>query len=314
MSENITATDVEEETALPKIDNSSVNIIEKHLNENSPSTKFALIDIDKLVANVSEMNFIEASRMKQRINQEYENFKMAKNLLDSINNMNNIDTMNRKILETNILNNTEYKEDSEAFMSEYDANVERFEALVAALDTRIAEYDSINKTSGFMNTELVNSIDKRIKEYHEAGMLDESNTMKYLATTRKIYNNRDDLSYIKNKASIAHIVKKYRSEIKNHEDECVKKLRKGFLQYFTTKQMEIFENKLLDLFNQDSHATILFMYHMYRIMDAEKNTALYNWCKVFIMNVLDIEAKIYDLSTPADEYYAEIQKLYDIYK
>lgn len=311
LSTNITT---EEAATEPEEDQSSQNVVEEELDNNSPKYKFALIDLEKMRDLVPGMNYIETVRMKNRINQEYESFKGAKNLLDAISNMNNIDDTNRKVLQANIMNDTEYKNDSENFLKEYDSNIERFDTLIAILDENIKRFESVEKTSKFLNSQMVDTIRKRKEEVLSRGVSNDNTLVKYLDTVTYVYEHRDSLDYIMRKASFDYIVNKYRKEIKNKRKDAIRKARKEFLGIFKESQLVIFEKRLIALFNNDDAAATLFEYHLFRICTAERGTGDYNWVKAVIMNILDIESGIYDLDTPAEEYYSKISSLYNIYK
>lgn len=291
----------------------TTKMIEEELSKSDKDNKFALIDIEKMIELVPSLNYIEAARLNQKVKKELENFKMAKTLLDAINGMDNLDPMNKKIASENALSDTSYKEDTQKFLEEYDNNIERFNMVTTELENRMKEFDSIPKTSKFLDDQMIDSLSKRIAENQEKNVLPDSAIMQNLILTKSIYENRDDLSYIERKAHVGYIITKYYKALKNHPEEELKKTKNAFLRIFNAKQLQIFENKILELFDSDEGATNLFMYHLYKIVNAEKDSGLYNWVKVLIMNVIDIEANIYDLPTSKEDYYSKIASLRDYY-
>src|SRR5574343_34343 len=311
----ITEEEKEEEPkdAVEKID--STNVIEKDISgDTTEENKFVLTDLINIKEAASTFNYIETARMKTRILQEYDNFKMAKTLLESIENMNNVDSTNRKILRENVVADTKYKKDADGFLAEYDENDKRFNDTIAALDARTAEFDDTPKTSSFLTGQMEDSINKRIKERKAKGFNDSDYLIVYYTYVKNVYMNRTNLDYIRHKASIGYIVRKYKSELKNRKEDSIKKCRKELNTVFTINQIHKFEEVLLKLFNNDDKAETLFMYHMYKLIAAEKDSGKYNWIKVMIMNVLDIEGGIDDLELSAEEYYKEISALYTFYK
>jgi len=288
----------------------TVKMIEDDLAKNDLSqNKFALVDIDEMLNSVSSLNYIEAARIKQKVLKEYENFKMAKNLLDAINGMDKIDPLNKKIASENVLESTEYKEDAQKFLAEYENNIKRFDSIISALDSRMKTFDLIPKTSKFLDDQMIDSLNKRIKEFTDKGVIPNSAIMLNLQIIKHIYEHRDDLSFIQGKSNIEYMITKYRKLLKNHYDDEMKKVKNEFLRIFNAKQMDTFEKKILELANNQENTANLFMLHLYKIIIAEKADGKYNWVKVLIMNVIDIEAGIYDLDTPKEEYYSKLSDI-----
>ena len=302
--------------AVETIDSS--NVIEKDIEKDIESVqepnKFALTDLDNIKATIPSLNYIETGRMRSRVSGEYDKFKMAKTLLESIENMNNVDNTNRKILRENVVADTKYKKDADGFLAEYDENAKRFDDVLATLDARTAEFDDTPKTSSFLNGQMEDSINKRIKERKAKGFNDSDYLIVYYTYVKNVYTNRTNLDYIRHKASFGYVIRKYRSELKNRKEDSIKKCRKELNTVFTINQIHKFEEVLLKLFYNDDKAETLFMYHMYKLIAAEKDSGKYNWIKVMIMNVLDIEGGIYDLEPSAEEYYNQLSSLYTFYK
>lgn len=295
--------------------------LEKSLDTSEASTepKKNIYDItgnDDLLESIPTLNFVELNNLKKDLKTQIENLEGAMNLINSIDNMGNVDDTNKKIMAENILNDNEYKEDSEAFKAAYPTNKQKLDAIMTAIEEKAKEYDVIEKTTQFFTEQMIESINKKIDRINTLTdpSLNNKMVLKVLNRNLEAFKTRHLLDYIAGRASKEYIVNKLRKELRNNQKTCVKISKGEFGSILSLSHVAAFEQYVLELFDNDEFATNLFMYHLARTIRSEFETGNYIFVKLLVLNVIDIQANIYDLDGGKEKFDDQLRNLYKFYR
>lgn len=253
-------------------------------------------DNEHIKDEIASMNFIEVNKFKSDLALELENLKNAKEMIDAIDNIEIPDELNRKVAIENILNDNEYKEDAKNFLNSYDKNVEYLNELISLCEERSKVFDIIEKTSSFFNNEMVDILNKKIKNMIEKNSLTENaEVLEPFRIALDVFSNRQNIDFIKELSQKNGAVKKCKRDIQHARAKTIKNSIKSLTMFFNKNQLAILERYLMKTWDNDTDAVLSFLTHLAKSISYEKKSGKYNYIKGFIMNILDIEAGIYDL-------------------
>lgn len=279
------------------------------------SNIYDLDGIESVINSIPSMNFIELLKFKKDIDKELENLQGAMNLINSLEKMDGIDDLGRKVALENVLQDKEFKDDSTKFKESYPRNLQKFTLIKDAIYEELKKYDDVSKGTKFLTEQMINSINKSIGRLSSVEDSPQKNKVLHnLAVNLDAYTNRTSLGYIIEKAKKQYIVGGLRSDMFKNAAKCLAYTERIFSHIFLKGQIETFRGYLLKLFEENEKNTNLVLYHLAKLAASEKDTDCIEYIKVFAMNVNDIESGVYDLDGGKEEYDKEILALYYYYK
>lgn len=298
---------MEEKNNLQNVDTTK-EMVEKELKKES----YLFSEIGKDISeDIRKMNIVELTKFITDLKDQIEQLDGAKSLIDSIKNMSIKDDLNKKIAMENVLNDVEFKEDSNKFLESYDKNKEYLESLVAQCDEEMKKFDGIEKTTSYLNDAMIEILERKINYDIEHNVDPESPAHKSLLVSLDAFKNRHDISYVIEKCHTNHAVRKMKRNINTSKAKTIKNAIRILSYIFKKNQIEVFRNCILRLFDNDENATDSFVCYLAKIINDEKNTGEYNYVKLFIMNIIDIEAGIYDLEGGSEAIFEKVKELHE---
>jgi hypothetical protein len=257
-------------------------------------------NLTELLSQVKNMNFVELTTVtKQMI--DYENSLTAsKNELDKYTTLvseikKNENNLNDSIVKENILEQNGIEETEEEFNSSYDKYMELITQIKEEINKKMVEYEGINKNTEFLTTQLIDIIDKKISAL--SGVDDSySDYLLRLRHMKSTLTNRFDYSVLENKITHGGSVKKLKAECIKYGNNIDKRIRRNFSGSFGENQIEKIYTSFTNTIGNKETARVI-LYHLSKIIKKglwSDSYVIYNWVKVFLMNVLDMGNGILD--------------------
>lgn len=278
---------------------------------------------EEVCNHISNMNFIEARKMLKELKDTKQQLEDAKSTADAIYNA--YDEMqdaveaselsdSDKINVANVEANNDIS-DLKQFIANFDNTMNKIDQLIEKADQKVHEFDNIEKTTSYLTQCALELIDRNQKNLHE-DMVDYKRLSIYYKELRSIFEHRTDINFILEKIPSTKILlrraiqslKKNKNFAKNFK----KTILKTFGRVFTAKDMNTFENYLLDRY--DSPDTFYMIYTLYLIYTQEVQWHKYGkhkWIEIFIMNTIDLSKGTFDLEEGKDAYLEKMDLIHD---
>lgn len=317
--------DIEADTG-KNIDASEVEEFALHENKTLSDEEY-----QKRLIELESMNFVELSKTKKEIKNEYDAMKMAKPQVESLLAMKNDlqDSLDQDtplaaaVAEANLESNDIM--DMENFLETYDDTIAKMESLLRRVDELIASFDSVEKTSSYLSNCMCELLDKQAaridEEYKDSPHA--KHLRIYYKEVSSIFKNRTDISWVTEKMKMKSIeLRRFKESVKKDKFNAVipntwKRICGGFSDAYDEKQMTHIKEYITNLLNGDETTSFYFMYVLYLIRTRERQTGKYGkhkWVDILCMNIMDIIVDNYDLEGGKEFYDQQILKLVETLK
>lgn len=288
------------------------NAVKEILNEGDSEdiiNQFDLGDITEYLETIKSLSFFEAASLLKRVDKEYIRWKSCYNMLNAIKNLKLDDSQNRQLMEVNALDQFEFSESMEDFEKVYDTNINKFEQIIKILKD-ITNQNNGNSTTSFLTNEIVALLEKKMDKL-PTNVTNYEYTIRKVTTIVNAFKNRLDVTYLLNKyltyltTQKSKIKRFFKDDAKSIQQEKKTKVMNDLVRNFSTGIAYGYLNQLHKVFNDNSDAVYLFTNFLIKTMKSESNTGNDTWVKVLVMNLSDIEGKVFDLDDP-DKYLEKI--------
>ena len=288
------------------------NAVKEILNEGDSEdiiNQFDLGDITEYLETIKSLSFFEAASLLKRVDKEYVRWKSCYNMLNAIKNLKLDDSQNRQLMEVNALDQFEFSESMEDFEKVYDTNINKFEQIIKILKD-ITNQNNGNSTTSFLTNEIVALLEKKMDKL-PTNVTNYEYTIRKVTTIVNAFKNRLDVKYLLNKyltyltTQKSKIKRFFKDDAKSIQQEKKTKVMNDLVRNFSTGIAYGYLNQLNKIFNDNSDAVYLFTNFLMKTIKSESNTGNDTWVKVLVMNLSDIEGKVFDLDDP-DKYLEKI--------
>lgn len=274
---------------------------------------YAIEGVDELITAIPKLNYMKLINLKNDMERQLEYLDSTKSLMDSLENMESVDELGKKVAISNILNDPEYKNDAAALRETYEPNKARLATILDAVKLELTKYDDIKKGTKFYTELFISNLEEAIvnltKNSKDTTIFD--NALDAFKTRGDV--NRGCIPFILNYTSDMKICDIKMEVIKN-PFKCIAKYENQFSTIFNKEDFEMFRSYIKEKFENSERSITTFLNDLGRIAKKEKETGKYNYVKVFVMNCIDIVKDIYDLDGGKEEFETNILKLYKKYK
>lgn len=272
-------------------------------------------DISIYLNRLSELTFLEAYDLKQRVDAEILRLKHCRESITCFRSLHG-ENINTKIMITNALNSSGYGDMSiEDFEAKYDELMATLEAISDALIKLIDTRKDVMSHTRYISTEMVILFEKKLSE------LDKSDpnynyTRKVIETKIDAFRNRTNYDWMANRLT---------SFVKTHKKKFRQMVKRDFIPALNAHRMPEPVANLVKIFGEDTIVDLwnillrsgIFIDEMYawfiilsKAIESDKNGSSV-WAKLFILNASDYCNGVYDLETPK-EYSAHLFDLNEI--
>jgi hypothetical protein len=264
------------------------------------------VDIDKTKEEVADMNFIQASTLLKKIDENIKTIENIKAFLEALEEVQdeNPDTskhLNVDMMRENVLAEAGIKYTYEEFIEKYPELSEKLNTCGSILQDKIHEYSEVEKDSAFLTSQLLDSVQKRYKslqrDLEELNQTEDPDINKRHSLVLGIndmefmqevlvdrYNSVFLEERVQNMSSPKDIVKKYNQSPKKIKSKTISL----FTWCFSEEQLNGALKVLNDYGKNEKASDMLLYYIATRANKAYTQTRMtYSWYKIFIMNLLD---------------------------
>ena len=291
----------------------SDNATKEILDEAEATTnlsQFDFGDITEYLNKLEDLSFLEAVSYKKKVDAEIARWKSCESMLKAISELKLDDTTNRELMKINAMEDYKFMESVEDFESHYDANMSKLQKisdkLVSIVDTHKHEMDSTR----FLTNEMVHLMKGKLAKLDPSGMNYEYNRSR-METVKNAFENRLDLSYLKNKFEIYlktnknNIKKDFKDNANLLNSNRRSKVINDLIRFFNEDIVYALYNQLMGIFCGGTSETYLMMAFIAKVMNTEKKTSKDVWAKVFVLNMSDIYNDIFDIEMVDKDSYTD---------
>ena len=259
--------------------------------------QFDLGDITQYLEDLKTLSFFEAVSLRKKVDAEYVRWKSCNSMLNAVQNLKLDDNQNRQLMELNTLEDYNFSQSVEDFRKVYESNIDKYTQIISVLDN-IINTNRQNSTT-FLTNELLHMIDSRLANLPNT-LTNYDYIIKKMNVIKDAFLHRENLQYLALK--IESFLKVHRKKIKITFKNDSKELNNGkrtkiineLIRYFSKDIADGYYRQLMKIFHNDFDSVYLMTYFLMKIMNSEKETGKNTYAKVFIMNLSDINAGIYD--------------------
>ena len=312
----------------------SVELIEEETKESVVTTDDFTLENNNIITDeyfektceeIKSYNFIEIKKVNAEFKFQKDSIEKAKESVEQIMELKKQTResakTNKDLAEAIMEADAEISSGTnniEAFLESYDDTVRKLDLLIEKSEERIREFDDIEKTSSYLNTSMIEIIDKNIKRL-ESNPDTNKHLLKYYEETKKIFSNRNDITFIADNIASKQIqVRRLKTSLKKDPRKDVlkatqKKVNSLFTRSFKTEQLAAVEHYLKGLF-EDEDLAFYFQYVLSLIYERElahNKYGSHKWVEVLFMNIVDIIVGTYDLEGGKEDYEAKLLVLRD---
>lgn len=304
-------------------DEATTDILTETANDNIVYRNYDMSDIDRYMTNIESMTMLEAISLKNSVTKEVNRLESCHTMIKAVDDLReNFDfvepgkeptMMDRKnagtnadkaVLTANYLDSYGYSESADEFAKLYDAYKPKLDELITALNKHIEECSPLAASTKYMTNDFLKIIDKRINNLTETDT-NYAYLSKSLGTLRSAFANRTDITYLKNKmetfvANKNHLKNASRALLGTFSDVS-SKMNKNF----ATKTMHSFIKTMDNIFDEDRYKVLGFLYFLNYVCSNEANSNADAWVKVMVLNISDIDKKIWDLDEMTEFTYLD---------
>lgn len=286
--------------------------------KNPTFSKDALISSEyymTLSTEIEKMNFIEVSRVLKELLTEISNLKQSKDMIEQLQKA-DVSLMNKEIQEANIMKDLGIQKDFASFMDSYEEDLVKLELLSEKAELRVRFFDGVEKTTTFLNQQMLDIIDQKMKSAADIGKANNAPIVIYYRTMKDVFTHRTETDYfVKKISTMTANIARMKREIKKswYENDNIQKFVVNSLTVeFSSEQLKKFEEYITELFGSEGDTNILFLYVLatiYNNTKTFKKTGEHKWVEVMIMNIIDMSVDVYDLEGGKEYYNTNLLKI-----
>lgn len=268
--------------------------------------KYNTADLDKYLESMGELNYVELTQLETSLKRDMTQLEETKTLVDALREMKLDDSMNREMMQTNVLLNAGIQDDVWTFNEQYPKLKFEYDRTLERITEELKRYDSEEKKgTRFFTEQMVEILQKKLAVFEtptEDGLIASKNEMmakKYHAAI-EAFTNRDDFSYLENAIKTTLSNKRtMRAFWKDCREKVVSKsnaisfymsdLKKSFNDDQIGRLVEFLTNAM-KLSLTEIH--LLFFVFSRVLKKADEGCDTY--VKVFVLNILDYMSDGYD--------------------
>ena len=319
-------TKMNEEIEKTSPDEMTNDVLTTAADDNIIYKNYDMSDLDKYMEKINTMSMLEAVSLKNSVTKELNRLESCHTMVKTVANLrDNFDVVspgkepsaidhknagtnvNKDIMTANYLDDYGYQESADEFNKLYDVYQPKLTALIETLNKHIDECSKQAASTKYMTNDFLHIINKKINNMKSTDMNYDYN-MKKLQMLKTAFENRTDLTYLKNKLEVF-------SKNKTHLKNLAKAMNGTFSDItsklngnFAKKTMSAFIKEIDDNFVGDMYYNITFLYFLNYVCTSEAKTYADAWVKIFVLNASDIHNDIWDLDIPAEKYMANTVK------
>lgn len=281
---------------------------------------------EKTCEELSTMNFVEIKKILNEFKFNKDSLEKAKVNVDQIMELKkqteksaeNDSNLASAIMDANA-EMSAGTDNIESFLNSYDDTISKLDALIEKAEERVHEFDNDDKTTSYLNRNMIEIIDKNIERLSKDTSGHMKNLLIYYKEIREIFNNRSSVDFLLERIGTKNIeVRRLKQSLKKDTHGAVltatqKKVSGLFMGAFKAEQMATVEKYLHELFGNEEIA-FYFQYVLSLIYEREKLHGKYGkhkWVEVLFMNIVDIVVECYDLEGGKEFYDEQLLKLKD---
>lgn len=281
------------------------------------------------------LNYIELLQYKRELQQKKQELIQTKEAIEQLTQiqeqLKNVDEeaaqMGEKLAMENIeddvdLNSGEFS----TFLDNFDSSMKYIEETINATQDRIKEFDETEKTSSFMNKNMIEIVNKRLAALENQPRY--KKMVIYYRNIKGIYEDRTSVKWILESANNKEIEIRRWKEANTKEkklgkrdliETTKKQVSRAFTGVFNISQLKIFEQYLKDVLQRADDPkdvseidrivfqTQYILYLLYTDRKARER-GFFKWVESFIINILDVKDNHFDL-IPVEELDDKIYKV-----
>lgn len=279
-------------------------------------------ELEHLKNTIPTLNFIELSAMERdielmRINLD-ETKTAALNFCELEENTDHelTNAINKANAETEFTKRT--KMEAEEFIEEYNTTIAAIDEIAECVLKAKEKFEDVDKTSSFMNSCMLDMLQKRIDELGEVSKNDsveKRNSRRDLIRTKEIFSERESTEWLKKKfeelkPTIIRLTRDMKNDPKGVKIAGIRRaVVQTFIQSHQPEQMGLVEQYLQRVIGEEN--SFIFQYALYSVYLREMNRKRvdYKYIDAFIMNATDIESGIYDLEGGEETFISRTKEL-----
>lgn len=264
--------------------------------------KYNTEDLEKYAEGINELTYIELARMKTELEANHKAMTELKGLIDTIGSMPMEDTMNRRMIQENVLRQGGVDSDLESFMKEYDDIMARITFLQGKTDEALAQYGTDNHGTKFFTEQMLILLNKKIGLL-DPDALDYTQKKAMFEKAIEVFSDRTNFDYLSNKIRITLSNKRtMKAFFTAHKENSNSRpaYMSDLLKHFTKDQLEKVTSHLNKIFEIAPSDMDLLLYVFSRICKLEEDSGKDNYVKVFVLNILDLIEEAYDYTEVAE--------------
>lgn len=319
-------TKMNEEIEKTSPDEMTNDVLSTAADDNIIYKNYDMSDLDKYMEKINTMSMLEAVSLKNSVTKELNRLESCHTMVKTVANLrDNFDVVapgkepsaidrknagtnvNKDIMTANYLDDYGYQESADEFNKLYDAYQPKLTALIETLNMHINECGKQAASTKYMTNDFLHIINKKINNMKSTDMNYDYN-MKKLQMLKSAFENRTDLTYLKNKLE-------FFSKNKTHLKNLAKAMTGTFSDVasklnnnFATKTMSAFIKEIDEFYNGNMYWAITILYFLNYVCTSEAKTNNDAWVKIFVLNATDIHNGIWDLEMSIEDYGTEIVK------
>lgn len=277
-------------------------------------------DLHQLMTEVEDMTYIELDSARKKLETAKSTLKFLHNIQKQLEVATN--AVNANIQMTNYLAKLSMDnvyDTGAKFFENYQNDLDNLDEAIRIISDKIRGYGDGVKSSKFLTNQMVETLTKKGANYiasYTGDDLSDDYEYQKLVNLTTIYRNRTDLSWMKENAkkSLRKEKKAIREMNRGGKNKAIALIKRDLEKYYRAATLGVVERWLAETFDGDDDAAALCLAHLRRVLETEKSYDNHNWAKVFIMNIQDIVAGIYDLEPSADEYREMVKSMHSLYQ
>lgn len=283
--------------------------------------KYNTEDLDKYLASMGELNYVELTQLQTSLKNDMGKLEETKTIVDALNNMKLDDSMNREVMQTNVLQGAGISDDIKTFNEQYPRLKFEYDRTLAQIEEELKRYETEDaKGTQFFTAQMVEVMEKKIAKFEASNNPQAPMMIKKYQTAINAFRNRDNFSYLENAIKTTLSNKRtMRSFWKDCKDKMLNKsnsisfymsdLKKSFNDDQIGRLVEFLTNGM-KLSLTEIHLLLFVFSRVLKRVDDGCDT----YVKVFVLNILDYMADGYDYWKRPESTKTEADFLKDIQK
>ena len=302
------------------------DVLSTAADDNIIYKNYDMSDLDKYIEKISTMSMLEAVSLKNSVTKELNRLESCHTMVKTVANLReNFDVVapvkeptlmdkknagtnvNKDIMTANYLDEYGYKESADEFNKLYEAYQPKLIQLIETLDAHIEDCGAQAASTKYMTNDFLHIINKKINNMKPSD-INYDYTMKKLQVLKTAFENRTDLTYLKNKLENFSKNKTHLKNLAKAMSGTFSDVASKLNNNFATKTMSAFIKEIDEYYNGDMYWAITILYFLNYVCTSEAKTNNDAWVKIFVLNTTDIHNGIWDLDMSTYDYGTEITK------